>query len=87
MSRLVIVVEKASDWGSYYPSDNVVPAMDYLREPIGGVVRCGGAVLDYHGAQKLLSTAAQRVCSPRRRCAVQGWMAGASGRSAERELC
>ncbi|HET6913406.1 MAG TPA: RimK family protein [Rhodanobacteraceae bacterium] len=36
MSRLVIVVEKASDWGSYYPSDNVVSAMDYLREPVGG---------------------------------------------------
>ena len=31
MSRLVIVVEKASDWGSYYPSDNVVTAMDYLK--------------------------------------------------------
>jgi hypothetical protein len=25
---------KASDWGSYYPSDNVVTAMDYLKEPI-----------------------------------------------------
>jgi RimK-like ATPgrasp N-terminal domain len=36
MSRLVIVVEKASDWGSYYPSDNVVTAMDYLKQPIGG---------------------------------------------------
>jgi glutathione synthase/RimK-type ligase-like ATP-grasp enzyme len=36
MSRLVIVVEKASDWGSYCPSDNVVTAMQYLREPIGG---------------------------------------------------
>lgn len=35
MSRLVIVVEKASDWGSYFPSDNVVTAMEYLREPIG----------------------------------------------------
>jgi glutathione synthase/RimK-type ligase-like ATP-grasp enzyme len=34
MSRLVIVVEKASDWGSYYPSDNVVAAQDYLKEPI-----------------------------------------------------
>ena len=34
MSRLVIVVEKASDWGSYYPSDNVVPAQDYLKETI-----------------------------------------------------
>ncbi|MCB1612839.1 MAG: RimK family protein [Xanthomonadales bacterium] len=34
MSRLVIVVEKASDWGSYHPSDNVVTAMDYLKEPI-----------------------------------------------------
>src|SRR5690348_9819240 len=36
MSRLVIVVEKASDWGSYYPSDNVVSAVDYLREPVSG---------------------------------------------------
>jgi glutathione synthase/RimK-type ligase-like ATP-grasp enzyme len=35
MSRLVIVVEKASDWGSYYPSDNVVTAYDYLKQPIG----------------------------------------------------
>jgi hypothetical protein len=26
MSRLVIVVEKLSDWGSYYPSGNVVAA-------------------------------------------------------------
>ena len=34
MSRLVIVVEKASDWGSYYPSDNVVAAQDYLKETI-----------------------------------------------------
>lgn len=34
MSRLIIVVEKASDWGSYYPSDNVVTAMEYLKEPI-----------------------------------------------------
>ncbi|MGH8145384.1 MAG: RimK family protein [Rhodanobacteraceae bacterium] len=36
MSRLVIVVEKTSDWGSYYPSDNVVTAMQYLREPLDG---------------------------------------------------
>src|ERR1700754_302694 len=35
MSRLVIVVEKASDWGSYYPSADVVTAMDYLRQPVG----------------------------------------------------
>ncbi|MGA8278306.1 MAG: RimK family protein [Rhodanobacteraceae bacterium] len=35
MSRLVIVVEKASDWGSYYPADNVVTAQDYLKEPVG----------------------------------------------------
>jgi glutathione synthase/RimK-type ligase-like ATP-grasp enzyme len=34
MTRLVIVVEKASDWGSYYPSVDVVSAMDYLREPV-----------------------------------------------------
>jgi len=33
MSRLVIVVEKPSDWGSYYPSDNVVAAIDYLKQP------------------------------------------------------
>jgi glutathione synthase/RimK-type ligase-like ATP-grasp enzyme len=36
MTRLVIVVEKASDWGSYYPSVDVISAMDYLREPISG---------------------------------------------------
>src|SRR5688500_12345153 len=36
LSRLVIVVEKLSDWGSYYPSDNVVAANDYLKEAIGG---------------------------------------------------
>jgi glutathione synthase/RimK-type ligase-like ATP-grasp enzyme len=35
MSRLVIVVEKPSDWGSYYPSDNVVAAADYLRGDVG----------------------------------------------------
>lgn len=35
MSRLVIVVEKASDWGSYFPSDNVVAAQDYLKEAVG----------------------------------------------------
>jgi glutathione synthase/RimK-type ligase-like ATP-grasp enzyme len=34
MSRLVIVVEKASDWGSFYPSDNVITAMEYLKQPI-----------------------------------------------------
>ena len=34
MSRLVIVVEKASDWSSYSPSDNVVTAKDYLKEAI-----------------------------------------------------
>ncbi len=32
MTRLLIVVEKESDWGSYYPSDNVVTAGDYLRD-------------------------------------------------------
>ncbi|HET6604454.1 MAG TPA: RimK family protein [Xanthomonadaceae bacterium] len=35
MSRLVIVVEKLSDWGSYYPADNVIAATDYLKEPVG----------------------------------------------------
>jgi glutathione synthase/RimK-type ligase-like ATP-grasp enzyme len=34
MSRLVIVVEKATDWGSYFPSENVVAAQDYLKESI-----------------------------------------------------
>jgi len=34
MSRLVIVVEKATDWGSYFPSENVVAAQDYLKEAI-----------------------------------------------------
>lgn len=31
MSRLIIVVERTADWGSYYPSDNVVSARDYLK--------------------------------------------------------
>jgi glutathione synthase/RimK-type ligase-like ATP-grasp enzyme len=35
MTRLVIVVEKASDWSSYYPSVDVMSAMDYLRKPVG----------------------------------------------------
>ncbi len=35
MTRLVIVVEKASDWGSYYPSVDVMTALDYLRAPVG----------------------------------------------------
>ena len=34
MTRLVIVVEKVSDWGSYYPSGDVMSAMDYLRLPV-----------------------------------------------------
>lgn len=32
MAKLLIVVEKKSDWSSYYPSDNVVAAMDYLKD-------------------------------------------------------
>jgi glutathione synthase/RimK-type ligase-like ATP-grasp enzyme len=34
MSRPLIVVEKSSDWGSFYPSDNVIVASDYLKQPI-----------------------------------------------------
>ncbi|BBD81301.1 ribosomal protein S6 glutaminyl transferase related protein [Aerosticca soli] len=34
MTRLVVVVEKASDWSAYYPSVDVMSAMDYLREPV-----------------------------------------------------
>ena len=37
MSRLLIVVEKASDWGSYHPSEDVILAKDYLRLPIAAV--------------------------------------------------
>jgi len=36
MSRLVIVVEKPADWASYYPSAHVVPAIDYLKQPVAG---------------------------------------------------
>ncbi len=36
MSQLVIVVEKASDWRAYHPSENVVEARDYLRADVGG---------------------------------------------------
>ena len=35
MTRLVIVVEKASDWSAYYPSVDVMSAVDYLRAPVG----------------------------------------------------
>jgi glutathione synthase/RimK-type ligase-like ATP-grasp enzyme len=35
MSRLVIVVEKPTDWASFYPSAHVVPAIDYLKQPVG----------------------------------------------------
>jgi glutathione synthase/RimK-type ligase-like ATP-grasp enzyme len=33
MSRLQIVVEKASDWGQLHPSADVVTAVDYLKRP------------------------------------------------------
>ncbi len=36
MSRLYIVVEKPADWGAFYPSDNVIPAVDYLKLPLDG---------------------------------------------------
>ncbi len=36
MSRLVIVVEKTADWASYHPSAHVVPAIEYLKQPVGG---------------------------------------------------
>jgi glutathione synthase/RimK-type ligase-like ATP-grasp enzyme len=35
MSRLVIVVEKPSDWGALHPSADVVAAADYLRGAAG----------------------------------------------------
>jgi glutathione synthase/RimK-type ligase-like ATP-grasp enzyme len=37
MSKLVIVVEKISDWGAYFPSDDVVCASDYLKTAIDAV--------------------------------------------------
>lgn len=36
MSRLLIVVEKASDWSAYHPSANVITALDYLKQPLEG---------------------------------------------------
>jgi glutathione synthase/RimK-type ligase-like ATP-grasp enzyme len=36
MSRLYIVVERAADWGAFFPSDDVITASDYLRLPIAG---------------------------------------------------
>jgi glutathione synthase/RimK-type ligase-like ATP-grasp enzyme len=35
MTRLVVVVEKSSDWSAYYPSVDVMSAIDYLRKPVG----------------------------------------------------
>lgn len=34
MSRLLIVVERASDWSAFHPSENVVTAIDYLKRPL-----------------------------------------------------
>ena len=39
MSGLVIVVKQLRDWGSYYPSDNVVTADQYLRNPVAAEER------------------------------------------------
>ncbi len=39
MSRLLIVVEKASDWSAYHPSANVITALDYLKLPLEGSER------------------------------------------------
>ena len=39
MSRLLIVVEKASDWSAYHPSANVITALDYLKQPQEGSER------------------------------------------------
>lgn len=39
MSRLLIVVEKASDWSAYHPSANVITALDYLKQPHEGSER------------------------------------------------
>jgi len=36
MSRLLIVVEKASDWSAFHPSANVITALDYLKQPLEG---------------------------------------------------
>jgi glutathione synthase/RimK-type ligase-like ATP-grasp enzyme len=36
MSRLLLVVEKASDWSAYHPSANVITALDYLKQPLEG---------------------------------------------------
>jgi len=36
MSRILSIIEKAADWSSYYPSDSVVQAIDYLKEAIAG---------------------------------------------------
>ena len=39
MSRLLIVVEKSSDWSAYHPSVNVITALDYLKLPLEGSER------------------------------------------------
>ncbi|MFG8629250.1 MULTISPECIES: hypothetical protein, partial [Pseudomonas aeruginosa group] len=34
MSKLFIIVERKEDWTSYYPSEDVVTAQEYLELPI-----------------------------------------------------
>ncbi|HNG61893.1 MAG TPA: RimK-like ATPgrasp N-terminal domain-containing protein, partial [Cellvibrionaceae bacterium] len=35
MPQLKIIVENAADWTSFYPSEDVVLARDYLAQPVG----------------------------------------------------
>lgn len=32
MSKLYIVVERKEDWSSYYPSEDVITAQEYLEQ-------------------------------------------------------
>ncbi|MGH8353981.1 MAG: RimK family protein [Pseudomonas sp.] len=34
MSKLVIIVERKEDWTSYYPSEDMISAQEYLEQPI-----------------------------------------------------
>ena len=66
MSRLVIVVEKLSDWGSYHPSENVVVASEYLKQAVGGDDGHGrsSGISFWNGARMTFKRAASQSMLP-----------------------
>ncbi|MGA4817477.1 hypothetical protein ACPA9J_33770 [Pseudomonas aeruginosa] len=67
MSKLFIIVERKEDWTSYYPSEDVVTAQEYLERQSTAARQAAGA-----GDQPVPATTSTSAmattarCSPRR---------------------